>query len=136
MRSLALLLITAVLLTGCLPRTSDEQQIRKLIDSLEIAAEAGDSGTLLASIASDYRDAQGFDKTKLQNFLRGYFYLHPKVDLVILLREFEFPSEGRALVDVTVARIELSDPERVRLDVEFRRQGSKWLVVRADRLER
>lgn len=133
---LLFLLLTVALLSACVPRSSDEEQIRKLIDSVEQAAEARNTSAVLAFVASDYRDAQGFDKARLQNFLRGYFYLHEKVELVVLLGEFDFPSEGKATVEVTVARIELTDPERVRLQVEFRREGSKWQVTRADRVER
>lgn len=133
MRCLALFL-AAALLTACVPHSSDEDQLRRLIDSAEKAAEARDTGALLALVAADYQDSNGFDKARLQNFLRAYFLMRPKVELLVTLGEFDFPSDGAARVDVTVVRVALRDPERVRLNVEFRREGGKWLVSRAERL--
>lgn len=132
---LLVLLLAAAFLGACLPRSSDEEQLRKLISSGQAAAEARDTGTLLGFVAADYRDSNGFDKTRLQNFLRAYFFTHPKGKLVVTLGEFEFPSDGLARVEASVYRVALSDPDRVRLDVEFRREGGRWQVSRVERLD-
>lgn len=127
-------LMTLAFMTACASRSSDEEQLRELIDAVEIAAEARDASDVLEFIAADYQDSNGFDRTQLQNFLRGYFLANPKIELLVTLGEFEFPAEGLARVDVSVTRVELSAPDQVRLRVEFRRHADRWQVSRADRL--
>ncbi len=135
MRFIALLIIAA-LMTACARPSSDEDQLRKLIDTAKTSAQARDASALLAFVGADYQDSNGFDKTRLQNFLRGYFFTHPKADFLVTLGEFEFPQEGLARVEVSLVRLELSNPERVHLSVEFRSQDSRWRVSRAEELGR
>jgi hypothetical protein len=127
-------LVTALLLMACASRTSDEEQLRELIDAMETAAEARDASDVLAHVAADYQDANGFDRTQLRSFLHGYFLAHPRLELLVDLGEFEFPADGLARVDVTVTSVELNDPDRGRLRVEFRRNRGEWQVSRADRV--
>ena len=58
---------------------------------------------MLEHVADDYADAQGLDKTQLQNFLRGYFLAHPKLELLVNIESLEFPVDGLAQAVVTVA---------------------------------
>jgi hypothetical protein len=127
-------LITAALLAACAARTSDEEQLRVLIASAETAAEARDASDVLALVADDYQDANGFDKTRLRNFLRGYFLAHPKLEIVVNISQLEFPAEGLAQAELSVTRLALHDPDHARLRVEFRRSNGEWRVSRADRL--
>jgi hypothetical protein len=127
-------LITAVLLAACSARSSDEEQLRALIASAEAAAEARDASDVLALVADDYQDANGFDKTQLRNFLRGYFLAHPKLEIVVNISQLEFPAEGLAQAEVSVTSLELNDPDHARLKVEFQRSNGEWRVSRADRL--
>ena len=121
-------------LTACGSRTSDEEQVRALIDSLETAAEARDASDVLEFVAADYEDAQGLDRAQLQNFLRGYFLAHPKIELLVGVEALEFPADGLAQAELTVTSLSLTDPDRVQLKVELRREGDAWRVSRADRL--
>lgn len=132
---LAALLMTTTL-TACGAKSSDEEQVRTLIDSVEAAAEARDASDVLEHIADDYADSGGFDKTQLQNFLRGYFLAHPKLELVVNVESLEFPVDGLAQAVVTVATVELGDPDLQRLKVELRRAEGEWRVARADRVAR
>ena len=126
-------LITASLLAACGTRTSDEEQVRALIDELESAAEARDASDVLEFVASDYEDAQGLDRAQLQNFLRGYFLAHPKIELLVDVEELTFPADGLAQAAISVTSVSLNDPDHVRLMVEFRRNDGAWQVKRADR---
>ena len=76
------LLLTAGWLTACAPRSSDEELLRRLIEQGEQAAEARSSSKLMALIDDDYQDSNGFNKIKLESFLRGYFFLHTKGGLM------------------------------------------------------
>ncbi len=127
----ALTLVT--LLAACGTRSSDEEQVRAVVEEMEKAAEARDTSDVLEHIAANYTDAQGFDRAQLQQFLRGYFLAHPKLELLVTIDSLEFPAEGLAQAEITVTSVAL-DADRARFRVEFRREGSAWQVSRADRL--
>jgi ketosteroid isomerase-like protein len=131
----SLILLAAILLTACAAKTSDEQQVRALVDEVESATEARDASDVLEHVAADYSDSRGLDKTQLQNFLRGYFLAHPRVELLVDIESLEFPVDGLAQAVITVTTVELTDPGRQRLKVEFRRSDDGWRVTRADRVE-
>jgi hypothetical protein len=133
---LVTLLITASFLAACAAEPSDEERVRSLIDSVEKAAEARDASNVLEHVADNYADSLGMDKAQLQSFLRGYFLAHPQLELLVGVESVEFPVDGLARAVVTITTVEFTDPGRQRLNVEFRRSGDDWQVVRADRLER
>jgi hypothetical protein len=132
----SLIFIATILLAACGAKSSDEAQVRALIDSVEDAAEARDASDVLEYVADDYADSSGLDKPQLQNFLRGYFLAHPKLELVVNIESLEFPVDGLAQAVVSIATVELGDPDLQRLKVEFRRAGGQWRVARADRVSR
>lgn len=132
----ATLFVTTTLLAACGAKSSDEEQVRALIDAVEAAAEARDASDVLGHIADDYADSNGFDKVRLQNFLRGYFLAHPRLELLVNVESLEFPVDGLAQAVVTVATVEIGDPDLQRLKVELRRAGGEWRVARADRVAR
>jgi hypothetical protein len=127
-------LITTGLLVACGSRSSDEEQVRELVAGMETAAEARDASDVLAFIADDYDDAQGFDKSQLRNFLRGYFLAHPKLEVVVNISQLEFPADGLARAELSVTTVELNDPDHASFKVEFRRVDGDWRLSRADRL--
>jgi len=123
---------TVIFLAACGARSSDEEQVRELLDTAEAAAESRDASDVLDAIASDYTDSQGFDRAQLENFLRGYFLANPKIELLMSVQELQFPVEGlgRARLDIT----SLPAGDRASLRVEFRKEGGEWRVSRADRI--
>jgi hypothetical protein len=132
----SLIFVATILLAACGAKSSDEQQVRAVIDAVETAAEARDASDVLEHVADNYADSRGFDKTQLRNFLRGYFLAHPKLELLVNVESLEFPVDGLAQAVVSIATVELTDPDMQRLKVEFRRRDSGWQVVRADRVVR
>jgi hypothetical protein len=131
-------LVTAILLAACAAPTSDDEKVRALVASVEAAAEERDTGDVLALVAPDYSDTQGFDKSQLQNFLRGYFLSHPKIELLTHVESLEFPTDGLARARIGVASVALDQlgGDTVTLDVELRRTAGDWFVTRADRIAR
>jgi hypothetical protein len=128
--------VAVISLSACGSHSSDEEQVRELIANVESAAEERDAGDILALVADDYEDASGFDKSQLQNFLRGWLLAHPKVELLVNVESLEFPADGLAQAEISVTSVSLSNPDHVRLKVEFRRSGGDWRVKRADRITR
>jgi hypothetical protein len=132
-------LILAFVLAGCSSASSDEQQVRELVANAEEAAEERDVGDVLELVGAQYADAQGNTRDSLALFLRAYFAAHPKLELVTRVDDLQFPVEGLARARVTMRGLELdrfSVGESVTLDVELRREGGEWRVVRADRVAR
>jgi hypothetical protein len=134
--SVSLIFVAAVLLAACGAKKSDEEQVRELVSTVEAAAEARDTSDVLEHVADGYADSAGFDKAQLQNFLRGYFLAHPKLELLVNIESVELPVDGLAQAVISVTTVDFTDPGVQRLKVEFRRSGSAWQVVRADRVVR
>jgi hypothetical protein len=130
----SLIFVAAILLAACGTKSSDEVQVRELIASAEEAAEARDTADVLELVADDYSDAQGFDKPALQNFLRTYFLVRPKIELIVSIEKLEFPVPGLAQAQISVATVGGGDANLQRLEVELRKSGDDWRVSRADRL--
>ena len=130
------ILLVTMLFAACGAKTSDEQQVRALIDEVETAAEARDTSDVLEHVAGDYVDSGGLDKTQLRDFLRGYFLAHPRLELAVNVESLEFPVDGLAQAVITVTTVELTDPNRQRLKVEFRRAEGGWRVAHTDRIGR
>jgi hypothetical protein len=123
-------------LVACSAATSDEQRVREVIASAETAAEARDVGDVLDLVGDDYADDEGNTRDSLKLFLHAFFAAHPKLELVTGIHNLEFPVDGLARAHVTVRGLDLdrfNAGESVELDVEFRREGDEWRVVRADR---
>ncbi|HUQ11859.1 MAG TPA: hypothetical protein VM146_16210 [Steroidobacteraceae bacterium] len=125
-------IVAVFFLAACGTRASDDEQVRELIVTAENAAEARDASDVIAVVASDYTDAQGFDRAQLENFLRGYFLSHPKVELRVSVQDLQFPVDGlgRATIDVT----SLPAGEQATLSVEFRKESGAWRIARADKI--
>jgi hypothetical protein len=126
------ILLIAASLAGCGSRSSDESQVRELIEAVEVAAEQRDASDVMEHVAAEYSDSNGFDKTQLRNFLRGYFLANPKIELLVGIDQLEFPVDGLGKARVDITSIPVGD--RVTLQVEFRREDGDWRVTRADRV--
>jgi hypothetical protein len=135
-RIFASALLATILLAACGAKSSDEQQVREVFAGVEKAAEDRDTSDVLEFVAADYADKQGLDKTQLQNFLRGYFLSHPKLEIVLGVDSLEFPAEGLAQARINVKAVELdqlSNSDSATLEVELRKVDGAWRVTRADR---
>ena len=126
------LCVAVIFLAACGSRSSDEEQVRALLDAAEAAAEARDTSDVLEVIASDYSDSQGFDRAQLQGFLRAYFLANPRVEILLTVQDLEFPVEGLGHARVGITSLPAGD--RATFQVEFRKEGARWLVARADRV--
>jgi hypothetical protein len=126
--------LAVISLGACGSRSSDDDKVRALFADAETAAEARDASDVLAFVADDYEDGNGFDKAQLRDFLRGYFLVNPKIELLVKVDDLQFPADGLAQAEVTVTRVSLSDPRQLHLKVELRRTDGDWRVRRADRI--
>ena len=133
--------VVVAFVASCSKEESAEQQVRAVIAHAEERAEARDVGDLAALVSSDYSDERGFDKKQLTNYLRGWFVLHPSVNLLVRVDSLEFPAENLARAEVTVGMLgrrgtaESWDlaAELETLEVEVLDERGEWRVIRADR---
>ena len=134
--------LLAILGLAACTASSDEQQIRELLAAAESAAEARDTSAVMDLIDPDYADAQGMDKAQLQQYLRGYFLLHPKIELMTRIDQVELETATRARVQLGLVMVGqkgaagdtslTGDTETLQL--ELRRRDGEWRVARADRV--
>jgi hypothetical protein len=149
-----------VLVASCSKQESAEQQVRAVIAHAEERAEARDVGDLAALVSADYSDARGFDRKELTNYLRGWFVLHPSVNLLVRIESLEFPADNLARAEITVGMLGSRRKSRLSpaetepgsakapaneeeswemaaeletLEVELLDEDGEWRVIRADR---
>lgn len=129
-----------LLLAGCGSDASPEQQVRSVIESMELAAEERDVSGLMEHISDNYRDAQGQDRQQAALYVRGYFVSNQSVHLLTRIESLEFPAADEARVKLQVGMAgrggetgssglsaDLHD-----FDLVLVREGSEWKVSYAD----
>ena len=81
---------------------SPEQQVRSVIDSMELAAEARDVGDLMEHVSAAYRSADGQDRGGTSRYVRGYFVANQSIHLLTRIESLEFPAPDEARVKLQV----------------------------------
>jgi hypothetical protein len=64
-------------------RETDEDKIRKVITSVQKAAEGKDVKKIIEVVSKTYQDPQGYDFDSIKGLLLGYFFRHQKVHVYI-----------------------------------------------------
>ena len=128
-----------VLLAGCADDASPEQQVRAVIDSMEVAAEARDVGDLMEHVSAAYRSADGLDRAEAANSLRGYFVANQSIHLLTRIESLEFPTPDEARVQLQVGMAGRGGQGAAGLsadlydfDVALVREDGEWKVSYAD----
>lgn len=126
-------------LAGCSDDTSPEQQVRAVIDSMEVAAEARDIGELMEHVSTAYRSADGLDRAEAGRYLRGYFVANQSIHLLTRIESLEFPAPDAARVKLQVGMAGRGGQGAADLsadlydfDVVLVREGGEWKVSYAD----
>ena len=134
------LYLTLALLAGCGDSTSPEQQVRAVIEQMEIAAEARDVGALVEHVSENYRDSQGQGRSELSRAARGYFIANQSIHLLTRVEDIQFPTSEEARLKVRVGMagrepqagtLDLSAEVRA-FDVVLMREDGEWKVTYAD----
>jgi hypothetical protein len=131
-------LVLAVL-AGCSDDASPEQQVRTVIDSMEVAAEARDVGDLMEHVSAAYRSGDGLDRAEAARYVRGYFVANQSIHLLTRIESLEFPAADEARVKLQVGMTgsggegvaDLS-ADLYDFDVALVREDGEWKVSYAD----
>jgi hypothetical protein len=136
------LLAAAASLSACAGGDAEEQ-LRRLIDAAEAAAESRDTGHFRSLISPDYRDARGNDRDAVINLLRAYFLTHQSIEVVTRIEEVVLDGSDAADIALGVALLgfrgrasgeSLLDSVRgdlERLELELVLEGGDWRIVGA-----
>jgi len=83
MRKLPYLLyiLPVVLLLGACSKETEEDKVKKVVTSVQQAAEAKKISAVLDHVAKTYRDPQGNDYNGIKGLLAFYFFRHQKVSV-------------------------------------------------------
>lgn len=133
-------LVALLLLAGCGPTGTPEEEIHALVDAAELAAEARDAADLRELIADDYSDGNGRSATDIRGVLHGYLIAHQSIRLISRIDSIELEGAEQARVKVTVGMLGRdadSDSnwdlagDVYRFDLRLARDGGDWRVIRA-----
>lgn len=130
----------ALLLAGCADDSSPEQQVRSVIESMELAAEARDVGDLMEHISANYRDAQGQGRAEAVRYVRGYFVANQSVHLLTRIESLAFPAPDEARVKLQVGMAGRSGEQGAAnlsadlydFDLALIREEGEWKLSYAD----
>lgn len=137
-RSFLLAGVGALLATlGACSRAPDrEAAVRAVLATAESAAEARDVGAALELVSADYGDEAGRDRAALRAFVRGWFALNPRIELLVTVQGIEFPDANRARVRLLVASVTRGAGLSVdgdRFVVELIDENGDWRLLRTAR---
>jgi hypothetical protein len=129
---------------GCRKKT-EEDKVKKVVTSVQEAAEEKDVKKILAALSKTYRDPQGNDYNAIKGLLLGYFFRHQKVhvyipEIVISIEGASGKAEFQAVLtggqSGSVAGVLPEALGMYAFDVSFRKEENEWKVVSAswDRL--
>ena len=130
----ALLILCFASLLACSRPSDPEQAVRAVLVAAEKAAETRDVSAAMELVSEDYRDAEGRDPAQLRQYLRGYFALNPRVELIVHEESIEFPEVNRARIQSRIVQVggrRSIDGER--FTIELVDESGTWRLLRTER---
>ena len=133
--------LTLATLAACGDADSPEQQVRAVIDQIELAAENRDVGEFTEHLSEDYRDSTGMGTDELARYLRGYFIANQSIQLLTRVEQLEFPTDGEARAQVLVGMVGREAAAANQWDlaadlhtfkIALRREDDDWKVTFAE----
>jgi len=139
--SFAIIICLVVLaLAGC-QKESEQDKIRKLIATVQKAAEEKDIKKIRSIISENYKDPQGNNYGSVNNLLLAYFFRHQKISIYMTSLNISVKGESARAGFQAVLTAQSSSgsapsvlPESLGVyafDVSFRKESGDWKVVSA-----
>jgi hypothetical protein len=134
------ILLIAGLLAGCGDADSPEQQVRKVIAAIEVAAEQRDVSDLMRHVSKNYRDGNGDGPDEASRYVRGYFIANQSIHLLTRVEEIQFLSSDEARANVLVGMVGREAAasgswdlaaDLYEFDVALLHEGGDWKVTYA-----
>ncbi len=101
---LLLLALSCFFLNACSNESiSPEDEIKQYIATGKLAAENRNHNDLANLISDQYKDQRNWDKKKIQNIARAYFFTHKNIHLFTKIDSIDFQDKNHAFVVIHVA---------------------------------
>jgi hypothetical protein len=134
--------LVSALALGCSgDAETPEDQVRRVIDALQAAAEARDVGAMKEQLSESYKDAQGNDRRTVLGMATGHFMRNKSVYVFSRIVAVEIAEPGLARAEALVALAgrpvkDLSALAQVRadlyrFDLRLRDERGTWRVISA-----
>lgn len=138
---LVLILFAVVAGIGACRREGDESRIKKVIVSIQDAAEQKDVKNVIRHLSESYLDPQGYNREAVKALLLGYFFRYPKISVYINNLQITVDgSSAKASFETVLTSKEktgsLKDiiPQALGIyafDVELKKESGDWKVTSA-----
>ena len=129
-----LLLICLASLAACSSASDPEEAVRTVLIQAEKAAETRDVGAAMDLVSADFRDSEGRDPAQLRQYLRGYFALNPRVELIVHEESIAFPEVNRARIALRIVQVGgRRNIDGERFTIELVDEGGNWRLLRTER---
>ena len=122
--------IVLIGLNACAEPNADVE-LRRFVDDAVAAAEARDTGHFRDIVADSYIDAQGNDRGRAIDLVRGFFLVNARIDATadVVAIEWSGSESARLVLDARIdGNMRAIAP---RLELELLRDGSAWTVIGA-----
>ena len=129
-----------VFCVSCSVGDDEEAELRLLVDSAETAAEERQTGYFRTLLAESYTDNRGNDYERMIDILRGYFLMHPSLEILTRIDTVELHGADAAEISLLAGVVGQRtgglllggvDGRLYDLDIEIVRGGSGWQVIGA-----
>lgn len=126
-------------LSGC-HKEPEQEKVKKVIETVQKAAEEKEIKKITGAISKTYSDAQGNNHAALHRMLIGYFYQFPKIAVYVSNLNIIVQKESATARFEAVLTSKGADPSPATLpeslgvysfDVQFRKESGAWVVVSA-----
>lgn len=136
-----LILSLLLLMLAACHRETEEDRVRKVIGTVQQAAEEKKVRAVLEHLSLSYQDAQGYDREGIKGLLVLYFFRHQAVSVSLPALDVTVAgAEARAVFQAILTGREGGGPAPAILpdalgvydfDVSFRKEGDAWKIVSA-----
>ena len=80
--TMALVVVAVAALSGC-SKDDESARIKKIITTVQTAAEQKNTKAILEHLSKSYRDPQGLNYEGVRGLLAGYFFRYPKISVYL-----------------------------------------------------
>lgn len=131
--------LTIIFLTSCSSDDplSPEQQVKDVLEKIELAAEERSLSGMMAHVSESYQDHKGYSKQEIQRFAQMQFIARQNINIFSVIRSLEI-IDGLAAVEMSVAmagrEVDLTDKNnRLRADtlkfsLVLQPENESWMI--------
>lgn len=133
------LVVLAIVISGCSSKTSTEDRIRAVISMIEEAAEERSMSGVSKHLSVDYKDKYHLNRRAAVRSLLGYFHQHRSIHLLTRITSLEIEAGKQAadaVVYVAMAGVPVESIEALvavkanlyRFDIRLLEEEGEWKV--------